>query len=360
MSKYGNVKRNSWLDFVRSLAIFFVLISHAYIYLLPHWPSAGFLKFGGYVGVEIFFVLSGFLIGKIINSLASDWNIDTIKNFWIRRWLRTLPNYFFFLGICAFLAFFMIRPSSLEGWPLYLFFLQNLFNEHPQFFGEAWSLSVEEIFYLIFPLIIFLFRNFFKFSFRKSIILAVFLVVFGSTSFRLFLALQPEIMWDVGIRKVVGARLDGIGFGVLTALMLPCLSARMKKYLAFLLLPGLFFSIFYVGLLSIDELNNSIFARTALFTLTSLGAVGLILFGMQWEMPVIFGKLSNFFAKISYSAYLCNLSIMATLDHFWSGDGRIKFLWFFILVIVFSYIAYLFIELRFMRWRDKNFPAERK
>ncbi|WP_421158810.1 acyltransferase family protein [Aeromonas dhakensis] len=59
-------KANRWLDICRASAILLVLLSHGRRLLFPIFPDAQFLKFGGFLGVEIFFVLSGFLIGSIL------------------------------------------------------------------------------------------------------------------------------------------------------------------------------------------------------------------------------------------------------------------------------------------------------
>ena len=86
------------LDLVRFVAVSLVLAAHAADAFFPVCQSPRTLETLGVCGVELFFVLSGFLIGGIIiDTLARDprW----LANFWLRRWMRTLPSYFLFLVV---------------------------------------------------------------------------------------------------------------------------------------------------------------------------------------------------------------------------------------------------------------------
>jgi len=146
--------RNPWLDGVRALAIGCVLVGHSTL-LMPHGPRLQRLLLLGYVGVEIFFVLSGFLIGTILWRMTAHFDAQALRHFWLRRWLRTLPNYFLFLALAALLAALGWRdtlPAQGQLWQ-YALFVQNLAWRHPDFFPEAWSLAVEEVFYFSLPLL---------------------------------------------------------------------------------------------------------------------------------------------------------------------------------------------------------------
>ena len=142
------------LDILRSIAILCVIACHVVQTSAPDsCIKTLVVQSLAVYGVELFFVLSGFLIGSILirDIHERGASMATLKNFWIRRWYRTLPNYYFYLLI----SYFMLKPwrTGISMHPSYLLFLQNFAWPTPQFFVVAWSLSVEEWFYLIFPLL---------------------------------------------------------------------------------------------------------------------------------------------------------------------------------------------------------------
>jgi len=156
------------LDLLRASAILLVLVAHASFMFLPLTHRLEGWWVLGHLGVELFFVLSGFLIGAILVRQASA-NRFGVGRFWLRRWLRTLPNYYLFLGINILIA------RWIDGsWPPaapYAVFLQNFAWPQPIFFIESWSLAVEEIFYLVAPLLVLAFDG--KFARRISPLLWV-------------------------------------------------------------------------------------------------------------------------------------------------------------------------------------------
>jgi peptidoglycan/LPS O-acetylase OafA/YrhL len=137
------INRVSSLDCLRSLAILMVLLAHTVLaYGAPR--HLAFLQLGG-TGVDLFFVLSGWLLGRhLLKELRATGGID-LPRFWCRRWLRTLPAY---LAVLA-ATLIQFRLSNADaGLPLqYLFFGQN-YLEMP-FLHVSWSLCVEEHFYLL-------------------------------------------------------------------------------------------------------------------------------------------------------------------------------------------------------------------
>lgn len=109
------MQRNFGLDIMRSVSILLVLLQHIGFYISGLAP----LRLGG-VGVEVFFVLSGFLIGGILFKEIHKGNnlFQTLKSFWIRRWFRILPLYY------AVLLFKFIALDNSIGWNIfyYVFF----------------------------------------------------------------------------------------------------------------------------------------------------------------------------------------------------------------------------------------------
>ena len=107
-------KRYPGLDLARSIAIALVVFSHS-LWISTHYPPviSWLMQFSGTIGVEIFFVISGFLIGRILYKLIhkEDYSLATILSFLKRRWFRTLPNYYLILIVNIIIWwFFYIFP----------------------------------------------------------------------------------------------------------------------------------------------------------------------------------------------------------------------------------------------------------
>ncbi len=115
-------------------------------------PTFGFLSKIGWIGVDLFFALSGYLIGNQIFSALANSRGFNLNTFYYRRLLRTLPNYLFVLGIYFLIPGFKEFPTLPPLWK-FLTFTQN-FNLHSgTAFSNAWSLCIEEQFYLVLPLL---------------------------------------------------------------------------------------------------------------------------------------------------------------------------------------------------------------
>lgn len=347
---------NAWLDIVRSTAILFVLLSHSRTFLVGSYPGAEFLKFGGFMGVELFFVLSGLLIGGILHSLSEHFSIDRVRIFFIRRWLRTLPNYYLFLLIAMAFSLTEVRPDDLSNVWKYLFFIQNLSQPHPAFFGEAWSLSIEEVFYLAFPLASAFLLILFRVSPKRSMVVLGVLTIAFCTAGRFHAAQLPAIDWDSDIRKIVLLRLDAIMLGVLTAFLLANGNRLIRSRLLAVALSLLFlFALVYSAITPAAGLNSSFFAKTMLFNLATLGCLGFVLLGYSLQIGAGPRRVASFLARISYSAYLCNLSLVFIFHRFLPVPAVFQWILFFPAVIAVSYAAYRFWESRFLAYRDRRF-----
>jgi len=225
--------RIAGLDLVRAIAVLMVVFFHSRIMLLsttdiPYidyfiskimFLSAPF----GELGVEMFFVLSGYLIGSIlIKEFTKETAVSfsTIKSFWIRRWFRTLPNYFLILSLNSLLYFYLFNKAF--DWK-FLFFIQNLFQPHPEFFAEAWSLSIEEWSYLLIPVCLLINISLLKKSsgnYQRSILITIILYILTFNIIRIINAFSPSYEnTDLGLRKIVIFRLDAIAYGIFVAYM---------------------------------------------------------------------------------------------------------------------------------------------
>jgi peptidoglycan/LPS O-acetylase OafA/YrhL len=213
-----NAARASGLDVCRTLAILLVVAGHTSGHSQPNalLKEAGFV---GLFGVDLFYCLSGFLIGRILLAESAAWQGDYEKglfSFWYRRWMRTLPLYYFYFFFL--LKFDWTGGTSVHAQMAYLLFAQNLVWPMPLFYGLSWSLAVEEWFYLGFPLVLLLFIGLGQ-NARKAALLACAAFAIGPFLLRWFLpASIPDLAsFDEGLRHVVVFRLDALGFGVLMA-----------------------------------------------------------------------------------------------------------------------------------------------
>lgn len=151
--------RSSSLDLLRTIAISLVFMGHFYDFGSHKWFSI--LGPFGWAGVDLFFVLSGYLIANQLFQALNKNNQISLKKFYIRRALRILPPYLTVLLIYWIFPSFIERGTLPPYWK-FLTFTQNFglnFNVEGAF-SHAWSLCVEEHFYLFFPLIVLLFHRF--------------------------------------------------------------------------------------------------------------------------------------------------------------------------------------------------------
>lgn len=143
-------RRVDGLDTLRALAIALVFMYH-YMVFVSRESTFGWASDVGWVGVDLFFVLSGYLIGHQLFSGIAKGGALSLKDFYARRALRTWPAFW------VVLAAYFVFPSALGGKtppPLWTFltFTQNFGLQPGTAFSHAWSLCVEEQFYLVLPL----------------------------------------------------------------------------------------------------------------------------------------------------------------------------------------------------------------
>lgn len=209
------------LDTLRALAIVLVFFSH-YMAITLHNPI-GFLNRFGPMGVDLFFVLSGYLIADhIFRSLAAQ-TFD-LKQFYLRRSLRILPAYFAVLFLYFCFPLLQEKPVTAPLWK-FLTLTMNYGLENSGF-SHIWSLCLEEHFYLLFPLLTLFFLRRATPGFLMNTL--IFLVV-AAIGLRLFLFInyvepQQEIFsrfrnYNKYIYYPSITRLDGVVFGALIALV---------------------------------------------------------------------------------------------------------------------------------------------
>ena len=153
MTQPAFVRRLRGLDLLRATAILLVLMSH-YMGFVSHAPTFGVVGKVGWAGVDLFFVLSGYLIGNQLLAPAARGEPLSLKTFFVRRLLRTLPNYYVVLAVYWLFPGPPLGGSSMaEPWR-FLTFTQNFGLAYGQTFTHSWSLCIEEQFYLLLPLVV--------------------------------------------------------------------------------------------------------------------------------------------------------------------------------------------------------------
>jgi peptidoglycan/LPS O-acetylase OafA/YrhL len=221
------IQRPSWLPSyipelqgLRGLAVLFVFFYHCHPRLTGTWIHAASLW--GWAGVNLFFVLSGFLITSIL--LEAREKHHYFRNFYGRRALRIWPVYILVLLVCYLNAPWFIGPSvsvafATAPWWAYILFLQNLFHlALPSAIGPTWSLAIEEQYYFLWaPLVRFL---------RRPWMLTLLLVgaLVASPLFR-----RTHLPWITPTHTVT--HLDGIAMGSLIALGLYTLQINRRTWL---------------------------------------------------------------------------------------------------------------------------------
>jgi peptidoglycan/LPS O-acetylase OafA/YrhL len=297
------------LDALRFFAVLGVLVSHYWI------PKGLFWLFAdmdwGWIGVHLFFVLSGFLITAIllrcryIAENTSQSPLYFIRQFYLRRFLRIFPIYYLVIGI----ALVLNLPLAREIWGWLVSYTANIyivvFNRWIGLFSHFWSLAVEEQFYLFWPwLILFLPKKSLAWTMLFVILLAP-IYRFSAYEIHRF-NISP---FDFKSGTLTLGNLDSLGMGALLALVHQSKSNKeaIQKYLSRMVLPfGLFLYTISLALYHYHikpsvffSLND--FAVSLIFTwLVSAAAIG---FKNALGNILEFSPL-KYLGKISYGIYV--------------------------------------------------------
>ena len=324
----------------------------------------------GEAGVELFFSLSGFLIGGILvaDSQAS-FGLQRVSQFWFRRWMRTLPAYYVALGFSCW--FWEVPDFPAYG------FLQNFHPEERHALVVSWSLVLEEFFYVFFPLAMLALAPLIGRGARLVAVTALGLIatcvagrlanVYGLQHVTISVAHRHPFM-----------RMDCAAYGVLAACLVrsrPGLARWMSSGRAAWMLGGsLGLAAFWGGLfMAVVFLPSEALVRLGFATWglpyfafqdsalnMMFAATILALFFVRLELPGWLSWCVRQLSLISYSVYLFHVLVVGALDRYLPGApglGRLVLL--VTAVLVFGSLSYHGIEQPFLRLRDRVAPSRR-
>lgn len=347
-----------------------ILCSHSTLLLFPESKSTlvKFIQFFGTIGVDIFFVLSGFLIGTILikHIEAKQTSFRHFTNFWMRRWFRTLPNYYLVLLINIGLLFVFNTEIPKQLYK-YFFFFQNFSQQQPDFFTESWSLSIEEFAYLIGPIVLMLFglilRRINKWTFLMTVFLTILFFTFSRYVFQInYTVIPTEIQWSKLLRKVVIYRIDSIYYGFLGAFISYYYTQFWKKYkwLSFILGTVLFLGLhIYIYKNQLEPNSFSSFFNIWYLALVSISILLTFPVFSTWKKGSLFSKSITKISLWSYSIYLVNYSIVLlsiqqliniSLLNTFEKIGILIFFWIFTFIL--SALLFKYFEKPILNYRE--------
>jgi peptidoglycan/LPS O-acetylase OafA/YrhL len=351
-------KHIPFLDGIRGLAIIFVLAYHCF-------PDI-FLTKIGWIGVDLFFVLSGFLITGIL--VSSKEKPFYFKNFFIRRSLRIFPLYYLFLILMFFVIPFLKsdllgdfsynRDHQIFFW-LYiqnwLFSLEGLPDNFS--LNHLWSLGVEEQFYLFWPFIIY-------FTPQRKLIFVSVLLIFSSIGFRYF----GHLLGFVFPYKYVHifSRMDVLVMGALVFLMLK----DYPKLIGKLALPVFILSFLVVVVYSV--VNRALYSWNleAVYSFIGLSFASFLAIAcLNYKYSSLIRKCLDkntlkWFGKYSYGIYIYHyplyfigleffIPILNKIGIVSNLAGIINGLTCILITCVISYFSFQYFEVKFLALKDR-------
>ena len=303
------IQRPSWLPTyipelqgLRGIAVLSVVLYHCH----PRFTGTWFypVSLWGWTGVNLFFVLSGFLITSIL--LESRNKPHYFRNFYGRRALRIWPVYVLVLVVCYLNAPWFIGPTvwvaiRTAPWWAYLLFLQNLFHlTLPPAIGPTWSLAIEEQYYFLWAPVVRVLRA----PWLLVCILGSFLI--AAPLFRM-----SHFSWITPTHTLT--HIDGIAMGSLLALGLYTLPIRRRVWLAIGLIA------MPVGLISaatiaggtafLDTAHTTLFGGAVLSSIASTGARNPV------NAILSRGPLA-YYGRISYGLYMTHIMVFVYFGWF--------------------------------------------
>lgn len=300
------------LDFLRATAVLLVIFHHSLSFVVaPAWMNG--LGWVGEIGVGALLLLSGYLIGQglIKKCQAGRFSrLGELGEFYGRRWSRTFPPYFFFLGMMA--ALFPPILPQLGAHLQYFVFLQNFAWDTPPFYCQTWTLALLEFFYLLFPLLLIIASRFTR---RPAVRIAVPTVVLFAvplTLRALHVQVETPERFEEAFRTWVIYRLDTPIVGVLAAVAqveLPGLWTALVRrwWIGLATFSGLL--LYYV--LQRPGLFSSHLLQVIFYPLSALAMAPMLPWLVNWKLcAAVPGKVVSSVSQVSYTLYVSHFFAM--------------------------------------------------
>ena len=331
------------IDSLRAISVLGVIIYHSKIYFF-----GGLFFQGGYYGVDIFFVISGYLITSLIHEDLNKNNFS-LKKFYIKRCRRIFPALIFTILVSLLLSWYSIMPVSfVEYAKSVIYSLTFVSNYYFYFTGleygaisgllkpllHTWSLAIEEQFYIIFPLI---FIIGFK-IFRKNLIFYFGILILVSFITALYFSyFNPNLnFYFIGSRAwelMIGSLL--FLFSLKSNFQIKTIYSNLATFLGLIII---FISF---------QFNYDTIPTPNLNTLLPLLGASIIIFTFKKEgfLNLLFvNKLVLRVGLISYSLYLLHYPIFAFVRTNRLAQSSIDYLIVALIIFVLSYVSYRFVE----------------
>ena len=322
-NQLNSTSRNSSVDIFRGIAIILVLLFH-FNELLPI----------GYIGVDLFFVISGLLVGGILVRQTDDHQKTNYFKFVLQRGFKIWPSYYIFIIANHFV---FEKDFTFNSLGKYLFFYQNYTGES----SHLWSLCVEEHFYLLLPLLFLILQKFRFEKQNKMMYLAAFSLIIGGILFK-FASYYFTNSQDTF--SATHNRIDGLAWGLLLSLEVRNFKERKNNI-----------TLFFIGLLILISallLANewAFFHKTMLHSIIPF-AFYLMIKGV-YSMDFSKIKPLRVIAYFSYNIFLWH-SLLGILIINYFGVTLLSFLLYVSTSFLAGVLMTLIIEEPFLKLRRK-------
>lgn len=351
-----------WLDGLRAIAILGVFVHHIQHLIYKGGPIFGwlFLPFGS-LGVDIFFVLSGFLITSLLLEEYQSSETINLKHFYIRRALRLLPALLILLAFTILFAI-LVLPKEEARWTMDLSVIALFYGTNWVFamggpgsdwLGHLWSLAVEEQFYLVWPVALLILLRL-RIA-KQSIALLTLILVGGICVYRV--CMVSPMVAPTRIYAGTDTRADSILIGCLVAMAVSWHMLRLTAFtISVVKIAGLLSAIAAIAfLLDIWGIARNTLYETG-FTFFAV-AVGVFIF----RVMVISAERYVRFLESRYLVWIGKLSYSLYLWHFFAINITLKLqipravcaLISVTIAFGFAISSYYIVELRFLRLKSR-------